>query len=91
MDENIYDEWLSWMQSVQIPAVMATGYFDAYRLLNVLDSPNEGITCCIQYQVNDLESYRQYNSGHQQQLQAAHQRQFENKLVLFNTLMKTID
>ena len=91
VDEGIYKEWLHWMQTVHIPAVMATGYFDSYRVLNVLDSPNEGVTYCIQYHANNLEDYNQFNSKHQQQLQASHQQRFENMFVMFNTLMQTVD
>lgn len=91
VDEGIYKEWLHWMQAVHIPAVMATGYFDSYRVLNVLDSPNDGVTYCIQYHANTLEDYNQFNSKHHQQLQAAHQQRFENMFVMFNTLMHTVD
>jgi hypothetical protein len=91
MDESIYNEWLNWMQTVHIPAVMATGYFDSYKLLNIIDSPNEGITCCVQYNVNELIRYREFSTKHQQQLQAVHHNQFENKFVMFNTIMQTID
>jgi hypothetical protein len=91
VDEGIYKEWLNWMQTVHIPAVMATGYFDYYRILNVMDSPNEGVTYCIQYHANKLENYNRFNSEHMQRLQAIHQQRFENMFVMFNTLMQTID
>ncbi|MGZ3755748.1 MAG: DUF4286 family protein [Mucilaginibacter sp.] len=91
MDEGTYEEWLNWMQTVHIPSVMNTGYFDSYRMLNIIDSPNEGISCCVQYATPNLENYRKFVAEHQQQLQAIHHKQFENKFVLFGTLMQTID
>jgi len=91
VDEGIFKEWLNWMQTVHIPAVMATGYFDSYRILKVMDSPNEGVTYCIQYHANNLENYNTFNNDHQQRLQMAHQQRFENMFVMFNTLMQTID
>ncbi|MDB5011603.1 MAG: hypothetical protein JWR67_973 [Mucilaginibacter sp.] len=91
VDESIYKEWLNWIQNVHIPAVMATGYFDSYRILNVIDSPNEGVTYCIQYQASSLNNYNEFNSKHQQLLQATHQQRFENRFVMFNTLMQTVD
>jgi hypothetical protein len=91
MDETIYAEWLNWIKTVHIPAVMATGYFDSYKLLNILDSPNEGVTCCVQYNVADVKRYRQFASQHQGYLQSVHHQKFENKFVMFNTLMQTID
>ncbi len=91
VDESIHHEWLKWMQTVHIPAVMATGYFDTFRILRVMDSPNEGVTYCIQYHASDNESYQQFSIKHQQHLQAIHQQRFENMFVMFNTLMHTID
>lgn len=91
IDDGINKEWLNWMQTVHIPAVMATGLFNSYRILNVMDSPNEGATYCIQYHSDTLENYDQFKNMHQQYLQLAHLKQFENKFVLFDTLMQTID
>ena len=90
MDEAIYTEWLAWMKTVHIPAIMQTGHFDDYRMLQIVDSPNEGITVCVQYNTAHLDRYKQYTATHQQQLQEAHRKQFENKFVLFSTIMQTI-
>lgn len=79
------------MQNEYIPLVMETGYFQSYKILNVLDSPNEGFTYCIQYLTDKRENYNHFNSKHLQGLQAIHQQRFENQFVLFNTLMQTID
>ncbi len=78
------------MQNEYIPMVMKTGYFKSYKILNVIDSPNEGITYCIQYHTDKLENYNYFNTKHMQSLQAIHQQKFENQFVLFNTLMQTV-
>jgi hypothetical protein len=91
VDETIYAEWLDWMKQVHIPAVMGTGYFNSYRILNVIDSPNEGVTCCIQYNTDSSDKFSRFSTGHLPQLHAAHQQRYENKFVLYNTLMETID
>jgi len=91
VDEAIHKQWLAWMQNEYIPNVMATGYFNSYKILTVLDSPNEGVTYCIQYMTDKLENYNHFNSKHLQGLQAIHQQQFENQFVLFNTLMQTVN
>lgn len=91
VDEAIHESWLNWMTEVHIPAVMATGYFNSYQVLNVIDSPNEGVTYCIQYQTDSLESFNQFYSKHLHRLQDIHNKRFENQFVLFNTLMKTVD
>ena len=90
VEEAIHLKWLKWIQEVHIPAVMATGCFNSYQILNVIDSPNEGVTYCIQYHTDSLESFNQFYTKHLHRLQAIHNGQFENQFVLFNTLMKTV-
>ncbi len=70
---------------------MATGLFESHRVLKVLDSPNEGVTYCIQYHTKTRENYNQFNNKYQLALQATHQQKFENLFVMFNTLMETVD
>jgi hypothetical protein len=91
IEEAIHQKWLKWMQEVHIPAVMATGYFNSYKVLNVIDSPNEGVTYCIQYETDNIQNFNQFYIKHLHQLQATHNEQFENQFVLFNTLMQTVD
>jgi hypothetical protein len=91
VDEAIHEKWLSWVKEVHIPAVMATGYFQSYQVLNVIDSPNEGVTYCVQYYAENIENFNHFYNKHLHQLQAIHNQEFENQFVIFNTLMKTVD
>ena len=91
VEEAVHEKWLAWMREVHIPAIMATGYFSSYQILNVIDSPNEGITYCIQYYTDSFEKFNQFYNKHLHQLQAIHNGQFENQYVIFNTLMRTVD
>jgi len=91
VDEAIHEKWLKWIQDVHIPAVMATGYFESYQILNVIDSPNSGITYCLQYNAETMEKFNQFYSNHFHQLHAAHNQLFENHFVIFNSLMQTVD
>jgi hypothetical protein len=91
VDEGIHKQWLSWMQAEYIPQVMKTGYFHSYKILNVLDSPNEGVTYCVQYLTDKREKYDQFNLHHFLGLQATHQQKFENQFVLFNTIMQIVN
>ncbi|QJD95651.1 DUF4286 family protein [Mucilaginibacter robiniae] len=91
IDDTIEQEWLQWIQKEHIPAVLATGLFDNHQILAVLDSPNEGATYCIQYMTDDINKYHQFSSTHVHRLHTLHNQQFENRFVLFNSLMKTIN
>ena len=91
VDEAIHTQWLKWMQQEYIPSVMATGHFHRYTILNVLDSPNEGVTYCVQYFADSRESYTEFAEANLPRLHARHMQQFENQFVLFNTLMQTVN
>ncbi|MBW4890268.1 DUF4286 family protein [Mucilaginibacter sp. HMF5004] len=91
IDETINAEWLNWMKTVHIPAVMATGHFNSYKILTVLSSPNEGITYCVQYTADGIDQYNAYNEKHSTNLKNKHFKQFENKFVQFESIMQLID
>jgi hypothetical protein len=91
VEEAAEQQWLQYMEQEHIPAVMATGYFSSHHILTVIDSPNEGVTYCIQYFTDDVEKYYAFNDQHLQALHIKHNEQFENRFVLFNSLMKTLN
>ena len=91
IDESIRSEWLNWIKTIHIPAVLATGYFSSYRILTILNSPNEGITFCVQYTTDSIEQYRAYQQEHATRLKNIHFKQFENKLVTFDSVMQLVD
>lgn len=91
IEEAVHEQWLQWVKEVYIPEVMATGHFKSYQILNVIDSPNEGVTYCVQYYAENLESFNQFYRDHLHRLQDTHSQVFENQFVIFNTLMKTVD
>ena len=90
IEDAAAEEWLQWMLEIHIPEVMATGKFVSNRLLKVLDSPNEGITYCIQYVAGTMEDYDDYQLNYAPALQADLQRNFENRFVAFRTLMEFV-
>lgn len=91
IEESAVAEWLKWMQETHIPEVMATNKFVSNRLLKVLDSPNEGVTYCAQYVVENLADYEDYQLNFAPALQADLQQKFENRFVAFRTLMEFIN
>ncbi|MBD1395486.1 DUF4286 family protein [Mucilaginibacter glaciei] len=91
LEDTVEQEWLEWMKTVHIPAIMATGHFSSYRILNIIDSPNDGVTYCIQYNADNQEAFNLYYTHHLFGFQQLHQERFADRFVMFNTLMKTVD
>jgi hypothetical protein len=90
IEDSAADEWLKWMKEIYVPAVMETGKFVSNRLLKVLDSPNEGVTYCAQYVIENLAEYEDYQQNFEPALQAELQHKFENRFVAFSTLMEFV-
>ncbi len=91
LDEEIETEWLNWMKGEHIPEVMATSCFLSYRMLKVIDSPNEGATYCIQYIAENGQKYDEYKHKFATDLQASFPAQFKDKFVSYRSLMEFVD
>jgi hypothetical protein len=91
LDEEIQTDWLHWMKQQHIPEVMDTACFVSYRVLKVLDSPNEGVTYCIQYIADNIEDYNRYLMNFAPALRASFPERFSNKFVIYRTLMEFVD
>jgi len=91
VDEVVHKQWLQWLQNNYLPLVMATGCFSNNTVLQVLDSPNDGVTYCVQFFTDNRAAYDDYVLEYQQQFQALQYQQFENQIVLFTTLMQTLN
>ncbi|WP_026897060.1 DUF4286 family protein [Daejeonella oryzae] len=91
LDEEIQHEWLTWMQDQHIADMMATSCFVSHRILKVIDSPNEGVTYCMQYTAENREKYEEYKSKYAPEIQASFPQKFANKFVIYRSLMEFVD
>ena len=91
LEEQIQKDWLKWLKNEHLKQIMSTGYFISYRVLKVLDSPNEGLAYCVKYIADSVEKYNEYMRTHPNQLQNNAPAEFLNKFVVFSTLMEFIE
>jgi len=91
IDESIEQEWLNYVQAQLMQAVMETGFFQSCQLLQVTDSPNEGLTYCLQFRTNEISSLQSYQNLYGPQIEGEHQSAFPNQLVTFSSTMKIIN
>lgn len=91
LEESAANEWLAWTQEVHIPAIMATSKFVSNRLLKVMDSPNEGVTYCLQFVLDSKADYESYKAEHAPALEQALNTKFKDRHVSFQTLMEYVD
>jgi hypothetical protein len=91
MDEAIQESWLSWAKEALAPRIMATELFVSNRTLKVLDSPNEGVTYCIQFIADNLDMYNKFQDNFAQKLTSDYPSEFENRFVSFTTVMEFVE
>jgi hypothetical protein len=91
LDESIHVDWVNWMKNGHLQEVMNTNCFISSRVLKVLESPNDGVTYCVQYTAETLEKYRMYQADFAPALQAKFPAHFTNKFVVYRTIMEVVD
>lgn len=92
VDSELHSAWLQRVQEQFIPEVMATDIFVSNRTLKVRDSPNEGVTYCVQFVAETIENYNLFiSSNYEQKVLEFLKKDFEPKLVLFTSIMEYID
>ena len=91
VDDNAHHQWLKWMRTEHIPAVLSTGLFNGYRICRLLDVEDEGTTYSIQYSCNSLKEYTEYKEKHATRLQKEASDKFKDKFTAFRTLLEVVE
>ena len=91
VENDIHEEWLSWMKTKHIPDVLQTGYFSENRILKVLTGEEDGHTYSIQYKAPSMKHYELYQQLCAPALQQEHAEKYRNKFVAFRTLLQEIE
>ena len=90
IEEDSAADWLQWMQESHIPQLMDRECFVSHRLLKIVDSPNEGLSYCIQFIAEDEARHQTFLDLHEQLFIAEMYNRYPNKLVTFSTLMEFV-
>jgi hypothetical protein len=90
IDNEVREEWLSWMKTVHIPDVMATGYFVESKICKVLVDEEQGTTYSIQYTAENMKNYEEYKEKHAPALQKEVLDKYGDKFVAFRTLLEIV-
>ncbi len=91
IEEEVHDQWLTWMQDVHIPEVLATGKFIQARMCRVLvEEEMGGLTYSIQYFAENKETLNAYYLEDAPRLRQALITLFAGKFVAFRTELEVI-
>lgn len=90
LEPSIEQDWVTWMRTEHIPAVMATGCFLESRM-SKMNNEEEG-TCTyamtyVAYSQNHLEDYQNNHAAH---LQVDHKSKYEGRFAAFRSTLNVI-
>ncbi len=91
IEEEIETDWLKFINHTFVPDALSSNLLISNRILRVIDSPNEGVTYCLQFIADTLENYNQFKDVYASQLFDAHALKFKDQAVFFSTLMEFIN
>lgn len=91
IDDDVHQDWLTWMKQIHIPEVMKTGCFVDNQLLKVLYVEDEGHTYSVQYRFLEMPDIEKYQKEHAPRLQAETAKKFKDKYTAFRTLLQQVD
>lgn len=88
---DVHEEWLIYMKEQHIPDVLSTGLFIENKFLKVLSTEEgEGFTYSVQYFLNSMADYENYQINYAPKLQAEHTQKYKDKFVAFRTILETV-
>jgi len=88
---EVEQDWLHWMKTSHIPAILATGLPISHKVLRLLtEIDNGGATYSVQLDFNAMEDYFTYQSLHANSMQQRIQDRFSNQFVSFDTLLEDV-
>lgn len=91
IDESVHDEWITWMEKVHIPKVLATGKFTKALMSQVLVKEElGGITYSVQYTCANKDQLISYYEEDAPDLRRDFNQKFLNKYGAFRTEMKVV-
>lgn len=91
IDPSIEHDWLTWMRSVHIPEVMATGCFLESRI-SKMNNEDEGVcTYAMTYVAYDQETLDNYQRDHAPRLQVDHKQRYEGRFAAFRSTLNVVE
>ena len=89
---EIAEEWLIWLQEDQIPEIMATNFFDDYKMYRLLDlEESEGPTFTIQFYTSSLERYKRYAADYASILREKSFARWADQFIAHHTYMQLVN
>ena len=90
VDASCVDEWLEYMVTDHIPAVLSTGHFRDYKLCRVEGAEQGGLTYAVQYLAHSADAFNKYQEECAPELQQDFIERWGSKAAAFRTILPVI-
>ena len=91
IDKDVHEDWLNWMRTIHIPAVMQTGCFLESKLSRIQGEEDGGITFSVMYLCPSETKYDEYTAMFAPSLQKEHLERYAGKFAAVRTILTVID
>ena len=91
VDEEIADQWLSWLREEHIPDVMASGCFVKFQLVKILGTEPESVSYAVQYYSDNQQQLDLYLEKHAMGLRKKASDKWGDRFIAFRTIMELVD
>jgi hypothetical protein len=89
---SIHPDWVNWMKTEHIPAVMRTGCFTNHYFVQLLETDEEdGATYAVQYHAGQKEDYDRYIREFSDLLRKEAIGKWGNQMIAFRSLMQVVN
>lgn len=90
VDASVEKEWLLWMRTEHIPAIMNTKKFIDHKVFRLMNEVDAGRTYAIQYFALEHADLQAYFREYAPRLQKEHSDKFGDKALAFRTLLEEV-
>ena len=91
VNREVEKDWLDWMETVHIPEVIDTGYFNGYSMFRVLLNHDENTcTYSVQYTFTTMKDLQMYQSREAPALQQKHLDRYGDKCTAFRSVLEKV-
>ncbi len=91
VEDSIEAAWKHWLLQEHIPRVMATGCFEKYQVVKLLDdSSGDGTIYTVSYYLKDLDIFEKYISEHADQLRGETILRWGQQMIAFRSVMEVV-
>jgi len=88
---SVDEAWLQWQKEENIPAMMATGFFIAFKLLRLLEQDdNEGNTYAVQFTAPHENDYIQFINEYAAQMRKKAAEKWGERIISFHSALEVI-